>query len=403
MRTIDRYIGIPLCLFICNLYNLKEHIFKPKIKETKKVLFIELSEMGSAILADPAMRWIKKKSCDLHFVIFEKNSPSLELLKTIPADNIYKIRSNNLITLAIDTFIFLLWCRRKHIDSVIDLELFSRITSLMSRMSGAVNRIGFDSVHEEGLYRGNHLTHPVMYNPHIHISKNFMSLVQASHKSGAQPYQRNFIDAKDINLAQANVCRKEQQNVIEKIKIMQPHFELDKQRLILINPNGSDLLPQRRWMADRFATVIRTILTDYTDTIIIITGALSEQEDAETLRNKVDNNRCINSAGGFLFSELVPLYSISLLMLSNDSGPPHFASVTKLPTFVLFGPETPNLYCPIGNTTPIYKSLACSPCVSAGNHRKTTCTDNQCLKSIHTEDVLKAIRPILNRVIIKTR
>ena len=89
-------------------------------------------------------------------------------------------------------------------------------------------------------------------------------------------------------------------------------------------------------------------------------------------------------------------------MVSNDSGPPHFASVTDLPTYVIFGPETPSLYGALGNSTPIYAGLACSPCVSAGNHRKTSCTDNQCLKAIYPEQVLKAIRPTLDPVIAKT-
>jgi ADP-heptose:LPS heptosyltransferase len=94
---------------------------------------------------------------------------------------------------------------------------------------------------------------------------------------------------------------------------------------------------------------------------------------------------------------LPALYAASTLMLSNDSGPPHFASVTEMPVFVFFGPETPSLYLPLGNATPIYAGLACSPCVSAANHRKTACTDNVCLKVIGAGQVLELIRPLLDR------
>jgi ADP-heptose:LPS heptosyltransferase len=82
-------------------------------------------------------------------------------------------------------------------------------------------------------------------------------------------------------------------------------------------------------------------------------------------------------------------------MLSNDSGPPHFASATDMPTFVFFGPETPKLYCPLGKTTPIYAGLACSPCVSAANHRKTACDDNVCLQVITPEQVFNILQPKL--------
>ncbi|MDD7804171.1 MAG: glycosyltransferase family 9 protein [Endozoicomonas sp. (ex Botrylloides leachii)] len=401
MRAIDRYVGIPLCFVISILFNLKEMLFKPKQKSPKKVLFIELSEMGSAILADPAMRWVQDKHCELHFVIFKSNAMSLDLLKTIPPENIYTLRPDNLFTLGLDTLKFLIWCRRKKIDTVIDLELFSRVTSLMSRMSGAVNRVGYDGVHEEGLYRGNHLTHPVMYNPHRHISKNFMVLVQAAFQAQRQPYQRIIINDDDINLARAVISKAAQKSVIAKLRTLEPAFDPEKHRLMLVNPNASDLLPQRRWMADRFADVIQHVLADYSDILVVITGSPAEHTAAEKLKAQADHKRCVNSAGLFLFSELVPLYSLSELMLSNDSGPPHFASVTDLPTFVIFGPESPDLYAALGNSTPIYAGLACSPCVSASNHRKTTCTDNQCLKAIYPKDVLRAIKPTLNKVIAK--
>ena len=82
-------------------------------------------------------------------------------------------------------------------------------------------------------------------------------------------------------------------------------------------------------------------------------------------------------------------------MLTNDSGPGHFSAVTNLRTFVIFGPETPSLYGSLGNSTPIYAGLACSPCVSAANHRKTLCIDNVCLRVIEPEMVLERLREAL--------
>ena len=76
-------------------------------------------------------------------------------------------------------------------------------------------------------------------------------------------------------------------------------------------------------------------------------------------------------------------------MVTNDSGPGHFSSVTRLHTVVLFGPETPALYGSLGKSIPITANLACSPCVSAANHRKTPCTDNACMRAIRVDDVLE--------------
>ncbi|WOG30109.1 glycosyltransferase family 9 protein [Endozoicomonas sp. 8E] len=399
MRWVDHYVGVPLCFLLKLVFWPFDRIHKGQKTVSNNVLLIELSEMGSAILADPSMRWLKGQGKTLHFVIFEKNVTSLQLLNTIHRDNTFLIKPDNLFSLAISSLKFLIWCRKKKIDTVIDLELFSRFTAILSRLCGASNRTGFDRVHEEGLYRGNHLTHPVMYNPYSHISKNFMTLVRASQNTPYQPYQKEIFD-ESIQLARAEVSSDLRSSVITKLKSLYVAFEPGVQRLVLVNPNASDLLPQRRWMKDRYVDVIRTLLAEYPDILVVITGAPSERPEAEILRQRVKHERCLNSAGVFKFKELVPLYSLSELMLSNDSGPPHFASVTELKTFVIFGPETPALYGALGNSTPIYAGLPCSPCVSAANHRKTSCEDNQCLKAIDSRQVLDLLRPALDNSLI---
>ena len=78
-------------------------------------------------------------------------------------------------------------------------------------------------------------------------------------------------------------------------------------------------------------------------------------------------------------------------MVTNDSGPGHFSSVTDLHTVVLFGPETPALYGSLGKSIPITAQLACSPCVSAANHRKTPCQDNVCMKAITVPQVMNQL------------
>ncbi|TKB58287.1 glycosyltransferase family 9 protein [Ferrimonas aestuarii] len=396
MRNIDHYAGVPLCFLLSMVQSVIRWFTPAKRTAPKNVLFVELSEMGSAILADPAMRWLKQQNTELHFVIFKDNAVSLSLLNTIPKDNIFTIRPDNLVTLALDTLKFLAWSRQKGIDTVIDLELFSRFTALLSGLCGASNRVGFHRTHDEGLYRGNMLTHPVMYNSHRHISQNFMALVRGALAKPGTHYQKALISDDEVVLARAEINPELTQSVFDKIQSRYPQFVPGQQRIMLVNPNASDLLPQRRWFKDRFAQVIRQVLSDYPDMLVIITGSKAEFDGAEVLSNQVDNPRCINSAGLFEFKELVPLYAASDLMLSNDSGPPHFASVTGLKTFVIFGPETPSLYSALGNCTPIYAGLACSPCVSAANHRKTSCVENECLNAITAEQVLAIMQPALS-------
>ena len=178
MRAIDRWAGVPLCLTLTLLHRLFRYA---KPRAPRRILFIELSEMGSAILADPAMRKAQRVfGAEIFFVIFRRAATSLELLGTVPRANMATIRDDGLVTLVLDTLRFLLWTRRHRIDTVVDLELFSRFTALLAGLSGAANRVGFYRFHNEGLYRGQLLTRRVAYNPHIHIAKNFIALINCA-------------------------------------------------------------------------------------------------------------------------------------------------------------------------------------------------------------------------------
>jgi ADP-heptose:LPS heptosyltransferase len=400
MRKLDYFAGVPLCLVTTLLIRLAGLFAKQKSQHPQQVLFIELSEMGSAILADPAMRKMQRVgNAELYFVIFKSNAASLRLLDTVPESNIFTIRADNFLNLTLDSLRFLLWARRRRIDTVIDLELFSRYSALLTGLSGATNRVGFHAFFNEGLYRGAMLTRRVAYNPHLHIAKNFIALVNAALADKAElPFSKTLIDDSEIKLAQTQVDQSAITGMRGRIRDEYPSYDEKRHRIVLINPNASDLLPQRRWVPEHFVTVMRSLLADSEDLLVLITGAPDEREAAKRLLQQVQHPRCINFAGRQRLEELPALYQIAELMLTNDSGPGHFSSVTSLRTFILFGPETPLLYGSLGNSTPIYAGLACSPCVSAANHRKTPCSDNVCLQRITPEVVLKQLRQALTEI-----
>jgi ADP-heptose:LPS heptosyltransferase len=398
MRSVDYYIGVPLC-FALTIVKKIFSLFSSRSTgpRSTNILLIEMSEMGSTILADPAMRKLKRVlNANLYFAIFKKNTPSLELLGTIPKENIYTIDDRGFLSLASDAFMFLFWTRRNRIDAVIDMELFSRFTALLTGLSGAKKTVGFHAFFNEGLYRGDLLTHKVAYNPHLHISKNFIALANALSSDKAQvPYSKTHISDDEITLPKVTVLEGAKEAIRRKIKSACPDYDEGKHRIVLFNANASELLPIRRWPQENYISLVRMIIERYPNVVILLTGGKSERPGLDAITTDVQSNRCVNFAGHTSLSELPALYTVSVFMLSNDSGPPHFASVTNMPTFVFFGPETPKLYGPLGNATPIYAGLACSPCVSAANHRKTACSDNVCLQVITPEQVFNVLTPRL--------
>ena len=399
MRAIDHWVGVPLCALmspVVVLTDLVKGIFTRGPQAPKKLLFIELSEMGSAILVDPAMRNAHARGAELFFLIFKSNQASLTLLNTVKPENIFTIDASSLRTLLVDTIAFLIKARMRGIDTVIDLELFSRFTALLTGLCGARRRVGYHIFHGEGLWRGTMLTRKVHYNPHIHITKNFFSLIHAAFATEIEvPFSKIQIRDDEIQLAQAVIDPAVRNTVLERIESLARNADVayrhGQQRLILINPNASDLLPQRRWSQQRFSELILAVHARWPADLILITGSPAEFDYVEKVRRVAEVKAAINFVGQVKFAELPALYTLSDVMVTNDSGPGHFSAVTALRTVVLFGPETPMLYGSIGNSIAITANLAYSPCVSAANHRKTPCQNNVCMQAITVADVLAKV------------
>jgi ADP-heptose:LPS heptosyltransferase len=404
MRAIDHWVGVPLCAIASPVVALMDglrNIFARSPEAPRKLLFIELSEMGSAILVDPAMRNAQARGAELFFLIFKSNRASLTLLNTVKPENIFTIDSSSLGGLIKDTLKFLLVARKHRIDTVIDLELFSRFTALLTGLCGARRRVGYHIFHGEGLWRGFMLTRKVHYNPHIHITKNFLSLIHAAFAKEIEvPFSKIHIADSEVRLEQAIIDPTVLSKVRERIENLSKTFDITfkqgEQRLILVNPNASDLLPQRRWAQQRFSELIQGLNQRYPNDLILITGSPAEFDYVEKVRVVANVKNALNFAGQVSFAELPPLYTLSDVMVTNDSGPGHFSAVTPLRTVVLFGPETPALYGSIGKSIAITANLACSPCVSAANHRKTPCHDNVCMQAITVAQVLEKMAHQLN-------
>ncbi|MDA0838695.1 MAG: glycosyltransferase family 9 protein [Planctomycetota bacterium] len=399
MRWVDYWVGIPICLLFSLFTAIKRGLGFGKIDERfkpGKLLFIELSEMGSTVLAYGAMQRAKELfQAELHFLIFDENKESVELLGIIPDENLHTIRSKSFIHFFFDTFGMVFKMRRQRFDAVIDLELFSRFTSILCFLSGARANVGYYKYHMEGLYRGTFQTHKVMYNPYYHMTQNFMSLISALEEVPTnQPMVKKHIRREDIARAKVEPREDGRETVLRKLR---EQFEIkDNHKLVLLNAGAGNFLAIRKWPLENFIAFSRQAL-EMPDTVIAVVGVPADHEEGEIIREKLKTERFINFAGETdNLRELVELFHLSVALVTNDSGPAHFASLTDIRVITLFGPETPSLYGPVGEQSfPMYSNYACSPCVSAYNHRKTKCGDNKCLQAITPESVFEQVRPVL--------
>ena len=168
-------------------------------------------------------------------------------------------------------------------------------------------------------------------------------------------------------------------------------------KIILINANASDIIPLRKWPLESFVELGKQLLENSKITVVL-TGGPDEQDACAELAKKINSERVINFAGKTSFKELITLYSISDLLITNDSGPVHFASTTEIPIVALFGPETPKIFGPMSPKAKVISlELACSPCISVFNQKKSSCSDNQCMKQISVQMVVKETQKILRK------
>ena len=396
MRAVDYWIGIPLC-FLCTLWVRLMGAPKGPDKP-RRVLFIELSEMGSTVIANPALEKAKNVlGAEIFFLIFERNVDSLRLLPTVPEQNIVTIREDGIWVLAKDTLRILRWMRKAQIDTVVDMELFSRYSGLLTGLSGAKRRVGFHKFHAEGLYRGEMLTHRVTHNGQIHMAKNFIAMVNALLAEQPQvPYSKTIVTDEEIRVPIEPVSEDEKEFVRGLVRQVYPEYQPGKQRIVLINPNSSELLPQRRWERENFSKVAELVVKEWADALVLITGSKGEREEAQKMQDAVGHPRFRSFAGMHKLKAITALYSICEVLVTNDSGPGHFSAISPIRSIVLFGPETPRHYGSLGNSEAIWAGLTCSPCVTAANQKNSACDDPVCMKMITPERVVASIRGVLN-------
>jgi ADP-heptose:LPS heptosyltransferase len=390
----DRWLAKPLCAALSGFDRLRRLWARPALDGPRRIVFVKLIEMGSTVLACPAFGEAEKLvgRDNLFILVFAPNRAILDVLPYFRPENVIAVDDRNLVSFAISLLRALVRTWREGIDTAIDMEGLTSASAAITYLTRAPRRVGFFNFSSQGPYRGRLFTHELNYGFQRHASYQFLALVRAAAS-----------DAPDVPLLKERIPE-------EAIDL--PHFvpsaaERDEARtllpdgatrgpLLLLNPNCSDLLPLRRWPSERFVELGKRLLAEIPDATIAVTGAPAEAEGAARIAAAIDPHRAVSLAGRTPLRQLLVLYSLADLLVSNDSGPVHFAALTPVRVVALYGPETPLLYGPLSaRACSVQAGLACSPCVNILNHRMSPCNDNQCMQRIEVDQVLAAARELM--------
>jgi len=386
LQKIDRWAGVPLCFLLTLGRKVFGRSLPPGPVGVRRILFVKLAEQGSTVLAGAALaRAVKMVGREnVFFVAFEENRFILDLLQLIPEENVFTICRNSASQLASSAWQAIRRMRRLKLDTAVDMEFFARGSAIVACLSGARVRVGFHAFFGAGPYRGDLMTHRLLYNPHLHTAAMFQVLVEALTCDPARLPTLDFAPSITEHVLCPFASRPEE---TEAVRAMLPAGPI-----ILLNPNASDLLPLRRWPNERYVELARLLLEQLPEAHVGFTGAPEEAEETMRLVREVDSQRCICLGGKTTLRQLMVLYTLSEILVTNDSGPAHFAALTPIHIITLFGPETPALFAARSpRHVAIWKGLACSPCVNAFNNRQSPCRDNICMQQITVEQVFKEV------------
>jgi len=366
-RFIDFYIGILLSFilyFINNLFFRKQNIIKDKFTN---ILIIKLSALGDTILLIPILRTLKENYPDskISFICTTININAIKNCSYIDKLILFDISGSIKNPIKIINFIFRLY--KEKYELVIDFDQWLRISSIISFLSGAKIRIGFNT---EGQYKHLLFTNTIKHNRQAHEIDCFFDLIR--------PLKINITN-KNLEFNIPETGKLDVETILDEYNINPNDF------IILICPGVPEHGWQRQWPIENYAELCNSIKKKYKCKILAVdTNKFNLQKISELTSGTVIPLFDLS------FITLAGIISKSNLVICNNSGIMHLASAIGTTVIALHGPTDYRKWGPYGKNHNIIKSnCECSPCLYLGFEYK--CNTRKCMESITVKEVLTAI------------
>lgn len=385
--VLDRIAGRPAAILLnCIVFPLGKILRRNHSVNqinVKTIICAKIVGIGSILRATPMIRALKQKFPDAKLV-FITSAGNKSIIDHLPVfDRVFYIKDNSLVNLLASTIktVLSLWELRP--DLYFDLEIYSAFSTILATASLARNRYGF--YRQSTLFRLGLHTHLVYFNDSKPVSKIYLSLAAACGATCSDVAMITPVLTNDLSIGLESYMKR--------------HGSDPTDRYVVVNPNASELMHERRWPLEYFSAVINRLSVG--GIRIFITGSPEEREYTEILFSKLSGDaakRTVNTAGEISFGQVLMLLKGAACFLTNDSGLFHAALSLETPTVSLWGPGSITHYAeyPFGNHKAISNpDIYCSPCIYRVDFPPCK-GNNQCMKSISPEVVYKAVCEILN-------
>jgi lipopolysaccharide heptosyltransferase II len=145
---------------------------------------------------------------------------------------------------------------------------------------------------------------------------------------------------------------------------------------------GAEYGPAKRWLPERFAEVAKSVGGEW-----VLFGTAKDETVGRQVAEALGQN-CVNLIGKTTLEQLITELRRCRLLLTNDTGTMHLATLLGIPVVAVFGSTEPRLTGPLGSGNRVVRhQVECSPCFL-----RHCPLDFRCMKAVTAEEVVEEIR-----------
>ena len=340
------------------LLHYKRGVYLPPempVKDLKpfRILIRASNWLGDSIISVPAVRAIKAGRPDVHITILapEKIAPVWKLVPDV--DEILSLKGGSLLGA-------LRVLRRQGPFDVAILFPNSLRTALEVWLAGIPRRVGY-SGHQRRWLLNQIIVEEPRLGPIQHQVYRYLRIARELGGPTAPPETRLFLPRVKMNgsPAKLGLCP------------------------------GAEYGPAKRWLPERF-TEVALAIANAQPVQWILFGTAADTERGAAIEAALGTN-CVNRIGKTTLDELVAYLSECALLLTNDTGTMHLATLLGVPVVAIFGSTEPHLTGPLGSGHAILRhQVECSPCFL-----RECPIDFRCMKAVGVEEVTESVSSLL--------
>jgi ADP-heptose:LPS heptosyltransferase len=346
----------------------------PFPRPVRSLVAVELTHLGDLIAALPAIRQLSKNlRPDVFHVAVDRGCAGL--LSALEAD--VSPVACSATSSVFGFFSAVASVRRLHPDLVLSLSP-TRRNAYLTLLSGAPFRAGF-------LKPGGSAAH---YTHRSSVDSRGFDLQPVDYPPGENIERRALTVCRALGLEETTDLgpwRLREEVLGETERRLRSEGFLPSGPYIILHPTAR--WDRRRWPADRFVRLIRSIVEHAPHRILLV----SSQAESALVKPIVSASAWTSRVRGVFPVSLVDtavLIARADLFVGNDSGPLHLAAALGTTCIGLYGPAEPHLTAPrTSDVTPLYRKVPCSPCDQKGCPHPSAL----CMEAIGVEDVARAV------------